>query len=151
MIKIEEKQPFTVLAIYHPKVWRGSAIGAELTRLTRDLGFKPLRTKRMRLHKNAKQRKRRLHADVTNQADPNTEAASWHQDGDLTLGFPMNHAIVVWCNRAPTEFEYDGRIYRPKPFQVVIARNLACRHRQPPAAAGRRWFFRQRVELPTGV
>lgn len=139
--------PFTVLATYHPKVWRGAAIGRELTRITKDLGLKPLRAKRMRLHKNARWRRRRLHADVTCYADPKSEATSWHKDGDLTSGFPMEHAIVVWCNKAPTEFKHKGKVFRPKPFQVVIARNMDCQHRQPPDAPARRWFFRQRVEL----
>jgi hypothetical protein len=33
----------------------------------------------------------------------------------------------------------------------VIVRNLACKHRRPADAPGRRWLFRQRVEVPKNI
>lgn len=63
----------------------------------------------------------------------------------------MNHAEVLWANKTPTEFQYQGKIYQPKPFEVVLVKNLSCYHRRPKDAPGRRWIFRQRVEVPKHI
>lgn len=95
-----------------------------------------------------------LHAEVRRFAQPSGQGSGWHKDGDMESapGEVMDHAAVLWAEVKPTEFQLDGHIYRPKPCEIVIARNLACSHRCPPDTPKppkRRWFFRQRVEVPT--
>lgn len=96
-----------------------------------------------------------LHAEVRRFAQPYGQGGGWHKDGDLEPRPDeiMDHAAVLWAEKCPTEFRTsDGQIHQPKPGEIVIARNLACPHRSPlstPKPPKRRWFFRQRVELPT--
>lgn len=94
-----------------------------------------------------------LHAEVRRFAQPSGQGHSWHKDGDLEArpSEVMDHAAVLWAEITPTEFKHNGKVYQPKPGEIVIARNLACPHRCPPEAPAppkRRWFFRQRVEVP---
>ena len=141
--------PFLVLKErYCPKTWRAWQIGRYLTRLTKSLGLIPLDDP---VHGPQKFRAwcdKTLHAEagwVTYKAG---QGEDWHQDGDTKPGSRMNNAMVLWSNRTPTEFRFNGRVYQPEPFQVIIAKNLSCHHRRPDNAPGRRWLFRQRVEVP---
>lgn len=95
-----------------------------------------------------------LHAEVRRFAQPNGQGSGWHKDGDMEPNPKevMDHAAVLWSEKVPTQFKYNGTIYQPEPGQIVIARNLGCAHRSPPNTPKppkRRWFFRQRVEVPT--
>lgn len=145
-------KPYVVLKErYIPKRWRAWRIGRDLTTLTEELGLVPLDDP---IHGPQVFRAwcdEDLHAEcgwVTYRGGP---AEDWHYEGDTTPGAKTDSALVVWANRTPTEFKYDGEIYQPKPFQVVIGRNLGCLHRRPGNAPKRRWFFRQRVEIPTHI
>lgn len=93
------------------------------------------------------------HAEVRRYAQPDGQGQSWHKDGDMDPDSHeiMDHAAVLWSEVTPTEFFHDGTVWRPDPGQIVIARNLGCDHRSPPDTPKppeRRWFFRQRVEVP---
>lgn len=134
---------------YVPRVWRAWEIGRALTRLTREMGLVPLKDP---LH--GPQRFRawcslRLHAECGWVTYKGNQGEDWHQDGDLKPGSRMDNAMVLWANRTPTEFRFNGRIYQPKPFQVILVRNLAGHHRRPGNCPRRRWLFRQRVEVPS--
>ena len=142
----QRELPYVVLAVFKPgpRPWRKSRIHRALTQLTHDLGFKPLPGRAWKLVG-----QRGLHAEVRKRAVPGTQATGWHQDGDMDPGVNMDHAIITWANVAPTEFKVGNNIFQPKPFEVVIVRNLGVYHRRPPGAPHERWLFRQRVEVPT--
>lgn len=94
------------------------------------------------------------HAEMRRFAQPNGQGGGWHKDGDLEPDAKdvMDHAAVLWAEVVPTEFQYDGKVWQPEPGEIVIARNLVCPHRCPPDTPDppkRRWFFRQRVEVPS--
>ncbi len=145
-------RPYIVLKQrYRPKRWRAWSIGRYLTRLTEERGLVPLddsihgpQTFRAWCNKD-------LHAECGWVTYKGNQGEGWHQDGDLAPGSQMDHAEVLWSNRTPTEFQYKGKIYQPKPFQVILVKNLSCMHRRPANAPKRRWFFRQRVEVPTHI
>ena len=138
--------PYKILGTYWPVTWRGRKIAHALLQMTERLGYKPLKVKKLRLHKDAVWRSRKLHADVVNHTNPHSEATSWHQDGDLTAGFPLKHGLILWASNTPTELKTpDGQVWRPKPGQVIYVENAEVHHRQPPDACSRRWLFRQRV------
>ncbi len=142
-------EPYVVLKErYCPKQWRAWRIGRYLTSLTAEMGLTPLDDP---IHGPQSFRAwcdRGLHAEAGWVTYSGGQGRDWHQDGDTKPGSRMDNAMVLWSNRTPTEFKYKGRVYQPKPFQVIIARNLACHHRRPANAPGRRWLFRQRVEIP---
>lgn len=136
---------------YVPKIWRAYRIGRDLTRLTRSLGLMPLNDpihgpQRFRAWCNEE-----LHAECGWKTYKGHQGEDWHRDGDLAPGSKMDNAMVLWANRTPTEFRVGETIYQPKPFQVILARNLACLHRRPANAPKRRWIFRQRVEVPKHI
>lgn len=138
-------KPYIVLGVYHPSRWRAWLIGRDLTTFTREAGLMPLRGRAWKLARGS-WADPMLHAEVRRRGVPGSQATGWHQDGDMD-DVEMNHAIVTWANVAPTEFKVGGTVYQPKPFEVVLASNLACYHRRPPDAPPRRWLFRQRVEM----
>ncbi len=144
--------PYLVLKErYCPKTWRAWQIGRYLTRLTGELGLVPLDDP---VHGPQTFRAwcdEALHAEAGWVTYGGGQGRDWHQDGDTKPGSRMDNAMVLWANRTPTEFRSNGRIYQPKPFQVIIVRNLGCEHRRPADAPSRRWSFRQRVELPTFI
>lgn len=143
-------RPYIVLnKCYVPKAWKAWQIGRDLTHFTRELGLVPLNDpehgpQTFRAWCNVD-----LHAEVGWVTYKKGQGEDWHQDGDLAPGSKMDNAMVLWANRTPTEFRYQDKVYRPKPFQVILVRNLACHHRRPANAPKRRWLFRQRVEVPT--
>lgn len=144
--------PYLVLKQrYCPKTWRAWQIGRDLTNLTRKLGFVPLddpahgpQTFRAWCDED-------LHAEAGWVTYKKGQGEDWHQDGDLEPGSRMDNAMVLWANRTPTEFRFGGKIYQPKPFEVILVRNLSCHHRRPKNAPTRRWLFRQRVEVPKHI
>lgn len=141
-------QPYKVLATFRPERWIPRRVGPQLAKLTARLGYKPLKVKKLRLHKQALWRSRRLHADLTTRTNPHSEATSWHQDGDLTQDFPLDHGLILWATNTPTELKLpSGEVVRPRPYEVIFVRNRDVHHRQPPDAKRVRWLFRQRVSL----
>ena len=142
--------PYLVIGYYKPKKYRGSIIGKALTKITKNIGLVPLIDKVHGPQMTSIWADAKLHAEVRRFAQ-HSQGSQWHQDGDLADGSTMNHCAVLWAAKAPTEFKVaDGNVYRPKPFELVIARNLNGHHRSPPdcpTKPTRRWFFRQRVEI----
>ena len=145
--------PFLLMGTYKPKRYRGSLIGEYLTKFTERLGLVPLVDGVHGPQVTSIWCNEKLHAEVRRFAQ-HSQGSSWHQDGDLAPGSNMDHAAVLWAAVTPTEYNVGKEIFRPEPFEIVIARNLGCVHRSPPDAPHppeRRWFFRQRVELPTDI
>lgn len=143
--------PYMILDIYKPKRYRASLIGAALTKFTKDLGLIPLKDPVHGPQETSIWCSVPLHAEVRRFAQ-HSQGSQWHQDGDLADGSFMDHAAVLWAATTPTEFKANDNVYRPEPFQIVLARNLNGHHRSPPdapKAPTRRWFFRQRVQIPT--
>lgn len=144
--------PYVVLRKrFVPRRWRAWYIGRRLTDLTEKRGLIPLddpahgpQTFRAWCDED-------LHAECGWVTYKGNQGEDWHQDGDLKPGSRMDNAMVLWSNRTPTEFRYKNKIYQPKPFEVILVRNLACHHRRPANAPKRRWIFRQRVEVPTHI
>ncbi len=146
--------PYVVLKQrYCPSRWNARRIGEYLTSFTEELGLVPLDDP---IHGPQTRRSAVAWSDVDFHAevrkytvrDPAALGFDWHREGDLTPGARMDSALVVWTNRTPTEFLFNGEIYQPRPFQIIIGRNMGCEHRRPANAPRRRWFFRQRVEVP---
>ena len=144
--------PYIVLKEHYcPKTWRAWRIGRDLTRFTKQQGLVPLNDPIHGPQTFKAWCSRRLHAECGWITYKGGQGEDWHQDGDMAPGSQMDHAEVLWANRTPTEFQYEGRIYRPKPFQVILVRNLSCEHRRPADAPKKRWLFRQRVEVPKHI
>ena len=137
--------PYKVLGRYVPPKWRAWQIGKDLTKLTASLGYVPLVDKHIKQNKGAAWYDESLHAEVRKTAVPFSEGTDWHQDGDTSSGANMDHVLVLWSNKSPTEFRVGDNVYVPDRFQVVAAKNLACVHRRAPEVEGRRWSFRQRM------
>lgn len=135
--------PYKVLGVYHPAIWRGLHIGRDLTRFTARWKLVPLNAEDRRYH-GATWADPALHAHVRRRTLRSEAGEQWHQDGDYGH-VPMNHSLVFWSNRAPTEFSVGGKTFQPQPFEVVLFNNLDGLHRRPPTAPRRRWIFRQRV------
>lgn len=144
--------PYVVLRErFMPKRWRAWYIGKRLTEITQREGLVPFDDPAHGPQPFRAWCDEELHAECGWVTYKGNQGEDFHQDGDLKEGARMDSALVLWTNRTPTEFEYKGRIYQPKPFQLVIARNLACKHRRPSNAPKRRWIFRQRVEVPDHI
>ena len=145
-------KPYIVLKPrYLPKAWRAWRIGRDLTRLTRGLGLIPLDDPAHGPQTFRAWCDEKLHAEVGWVTYKKGQGEDWHQDGDLSPGSKMDNAMVLWANRTPTEFRFNGKIYQPKPFEVILVRNLGCHHRRPANAPKKRWMFRQRVEVPKNM
>ncbi len=148
--------PFVVLTTYKPKKpYSAKAIGADLVAITKEFGIAPLNDVVHGAQTTSTWCDPELHAEVRRFAQPHGMGKSWHQEGDTTPGSIMQAALVVWAARNPTQFRFaEGdtkTIHTPEPFQVVIGCNLACYHRtnpNVPKPPTRRWFFRQRVQIP---
>lgn len=146
-------KPFVVLHEYWcPLEWDPEYIGKRLCQLTNSKGLRP--------HHDPKHGpvplvyswfSVPLHAEVRQVTAPIPSATQWHQDGDTTSGSNMNCGIVTWANRTPTELQWEGKVYQPKPFEVVLFRNTGPQHRRPKDAPKWRWMFRQRVALPEHI
>lgn len=138
--------PYVVLGTYYPsQPYRAWKVGRDLTRMTESLGFKPFPVVGGKTNDGAAWIKHELHAEARLTAHGDAEGASWHQDGDNTTGADMDHTLILWADRLPTQFRVGGTIYQPLPFELVAVRNQKCVHRRPPEAEGFRMSFRQRV------
>lgn len=137
--------PYVILEVYKPAIWKSWKIGRDLTIITKNLGFKPFKAVDTR-YQGAAWADIELHAHVRRRTLRKEDGAQWHQDGDYGH-IPMEHGLIFWSNRTPTEFKVWDQIYQPKPFEVVYFSNLDGLHRRPPNAPRKRWLFRQRVEL----
>jgi hypothetical protein len=147
-------KPYAVLTTYHPPKlpgkdglvrYRGYRIGKDLVALVESLGLKPFPVGKHKTHPGAAWSNAERHAEVRKTAVSDSEGTQWHQDGDTT-GADMNCGLVLWSDTHPTQFKTpDGKVYQPKPFEVVAVRNLSCHHRRPNDAPSQRWSFRQRI------
>lgn len=163
-------KPYLSLGKYMPSRWRASIVGRELTDLTAKLGllphYDPMHGPLELTGRNWVSKV--LHAEVRRRTFKTNQAESFHYDGDLQEGSRPDCAIVLWASNNPTEIKWrqcqcgacgDTRqpksiheeIYSPRPYEIVIFRNLACLHRRPANVPRIRWVFRQRVSLPTNM
>ena len=145
-------KPYQIIGYYKPSKLRGSIIGPDILSVISKFGLTPLDDPEHGPQVTSIWCDEALHAEVRRFAQPGGQGSSWHQDGDLADGSRMDHAAVLWSNKCPTEFKSGGTIYQPQPFEIVIAYNLKGYHRTPPNVPKppeRRWFFRQRIEIPT--
>ena len=123
-------------------------IGADLTRITHEMGFVPLVDEHIKQNKGAAWYDEGLHAEVRMTAVPGSEGTGWHRDGDTSPGANMNHRLILWASDTPTLIKTpDGTVFQPLPFQLIIINNMEVLHRRPDNAPLRRWSFRQRVTL----
>lgn len=144
--------PYIVLRKrFIPKRWRAWYIGRQLTQLTRSKGLVPLDDPRHGPQTFRAWCDEELHAECGWRVYPNGAGGDWHQDGDTTPESRMDNAMVLWANRTPTEFLYKGKVYQPRPFEVILVRNLSCKHRRPGSVPEKRWLFRQRIEVPEHI
>lgn|SRR5678815_295918 len=144
------EKPYLTLAKYIPPEWDSKRVGLYLTSLTADLGLIPHKDPAHGpIHwKGGSWFSEPLHAEVRRRTSFKKEAESWHQDGDTTPGAKMDCALALWASNTPTEFRWNGTIWRPGRWELVLVRNLLVKHRRPPLAPLVRWVFRQRVEVP---
>ncbi|MCI0562147.1 MAG: hypothetical protein MN733_26975 [Nitrososphaera sp.] len=149
-------EPYIVLGTYKPtvldKAWK---VGEFITDFTRRWGLIPLYDPEHPAQSWAPWNSRQLHAEVKKTAAGIVPAKAncWHYDGDTTPGSRTEHALVFWSSVAPTEIRFNGqeKIYRPKPWEIVILHNLHCLHRRPDDAPFNRFIFRQRCEVPKHI
>lgn len=155
-------KPYLSLGLYKPSRWRAYQVGRELTDMTCDLGliphYDPMHGPLELTGRNWVNKL--LHAEVRRRTFNTTQAEGWHYDGDTTEGSKPDCALVLWASNNPTQIrwkDYHGevppigrgtQIYQPRPYEVVIFRNLSCLHRRPPNVPRVRWVFRQRVQVP---
>lgn len=90
-----------------------------------------------------------LHAEVRKRSFKTKMAEGWHYDGDTTPGAKPECAIVVWASTMPTEIKWQGLVYQPEPWEVVVFKNMSVTHRRPAGVPKKRWVFRQRVRVPS--
>lgn len=140
--------PFTVIGEYRPTEWKAYKVGRDICRITRQAGLVPLVDPVHGPQTWTPWHNEELHAEVKKRSPRNPKGEDWHQDGDLDPGSVMDHALVLWATNTPTQFRVGSDVYQPKPYSIVVARNLGSFHRRPPDAPRVRWLFRQRVVVP---
>jgi len=145
--------PYIVLGTFKPKTWKSWDIGKRLTDFTKESGLVPHVDPVHGAQTWVPWYDEALHAEVRIWTEKNRQGCDWHKDGDTTSGARMDCAIVLWADWAPTEFQYAGKISQPRPYEVVLFRNLAPSHRRPPhiKAEAERWVFRQRCRVPEHI
>lgn len=145
-------KPYIVLSMYKPSKWRASIVGRELTDLTDSLGLVPHYDP---LHGPLELTGRNwcsklLHAEVRRRTFSTNQAEGWHYDADLNPDGNPDCSLVTWASNNSTQVKWrigaDTTIYQPRPYEVVIFKNLECLHRRPPNSPRVRWLFRQRVK-----
>lgn len=138
-------RPYSILAIYKPEIWKCWHIGRDITRITRHAGLRPFDFPDTR-YARAPWSNPELHAHVRRRTLRKEDGAQWHQDGDYGH-VPMEHGLVFWANTSPTEIrDIEGKVWYPKPYEVIYINNLEVYHRRPVNAPRHRYFFRQRVQ-----
>lgn len=147
---MKKNLPYRVLGSYHPTFWKAWKVGRDLTNITKSHGLIPHDDPAHGpIHWKKGWYSDELHAEVRKKTSQRAlQAEDWHYDGDTTPDAKPDCALVLWATATPTEFMYKGQIYQPKPFEIVIAKNLVVRHRRPAGCPVDRWVFRQRVATP---
>lgn len=145
--------PYVVLGTYQlPSPLKCWKIGEDLCKMTKKLGLAPLHDPNHPAQDWCPWSSNFLHAEVKKNAAGIVPAKAnvWHYDGDTTPGAETDCGIVLWSNVAPTMIRHNEseKVYRPKPFEVVLFRNSRCTHRRPDDAPYHRYIFRQRVNVP---
>lgn len=144
-------EPFVVLTTYRPEIWNPRKVGLDLCAITRGNDLKPHPDPIHGPLTTVPWYSDRLHAEVRRRTFKTKQAEGWHYDGDTTPGANPNCAMVLWASNTPTEILYKGEIYVPKPYDVVLFKNLSVQHRRPLDCPRVRWVFRQRVAVPTHI
>ena len=145
-------KPYIVLGVYKPERWNPTIVGLDLTRLTKSKGLIPHVDPAHGPNKLVKSwYSEKLHAEVHRRTANVTSAEDWHYDGDITPGSKPDCCLVLWSSNHPTEIQYQGKIFMPKPYEVVIFKNMSVKHRRPAGAPRVRWLFRQRVAVPSHI
>lgn len=143
---MQRTKPFISLGYYRPVDHKAWKVGRDLTRLTASLGYTPFPKIGGRVNIGAAWSRPALHAEARLTGSSMSEGAGWHQDGDNTRGADMNHTLILWADRDPTQFLADDVVYQACPYEVVAFHNLRGHHRRPPTVEGSRMSFRQRVK-----
>ena len=140
--------PYMVLDVYKPYRWNPRIVGRDLTDLTKSHGLIPHVDPAHGPLTTVPWYSNKLHAEVRRRTFNTKKAEDWHYDGDTTPNSKPDCALVVWATNHPTEIKYNGTIYTPKPYEVIIFKNMDCTHRRPENCPRVRWVFRQRVAVP---
>lgn len=143
--------PYVVLGIYKPTRWKSWAVGKDLTRMTKEAGLKPHYDPAHGPLTTVPWFSKELHAEVRRRSFKTKQAEGWHYDGDLTPGAKPACCLVLWATNNPTEIMWNGKIYTPNPYEVVIFKNMSVTHRRPANVPRKRWVFRQRVAIPSHI
>jgi hypothetical protein len=149
-------KPYIVLGVYKPPVWKAFKVGRALCAMTKNAGLQPHVDPAHGPLNGAQWHSDMLHAECRKRSFKTKQAESWHFDGDLEPGAKTNCGIVLWSSCMPTLIKRQQGggleiIYQPKPFEVVLFRNLFCFHRRPTGVPRDRWTFRQRVAVPAHI
>lgn len=144
-------EPFRVLATYKPPKWNAQRVGLDLTDITKSYGLIPHDDPAHGPLIKVPWFSIKLHAEVRRRTFKTKQAEDWHYDGDTTPGSKPDCCLVLWATNHPTEIKYNGTIYVPNPYDLVIFKNMSVRHRRPENCPRIRWVFRQRVAIPTNL
>jgi hypothetical protein len=143
--------PYKVLDTYHPTAWKAWKVGRDLTTLTKKHGLAPHPDPIHGPLLTVPWVSEELHAEVRKRTFKTKQAEDWHFDGDITPGANPHCCLVLWTTNTPTEIMYQGKIYTPNPYEVIIFKNLSVKHRRPPNCPRIRWIFRMRTQIPTHI
>lgn len=143
------EQPFLVLDRYKPSRWKAWKVGEDLTTITRNHGLIPHVDPEHGPLLTVPWVSVKLHAEVRRRTFKTKQAEDWHYDGDTTPGSKPDCCLVLWATNTPTEIMYKNQIYVPKPYDVIIFKNMSVKHRRPENCPRIRWVFRQRVAVPS--
>lgn len=148
MMMEPDPKVFLVLDTYHPKIWKSWRVGRDLTSITEKYGLIPHVDPAHGPLLNVPWVDEKLHAEVRRRTFKTKQAEDWHYDGDTTPNSRPDCCLVLWATNTPTEIMYKNKIYTPKPFELVIFKNMSVKHRRPANCPRIRWVFRQRVAIP---
>ena len=143
--------PYVVLGVYKPEEWKSWRVGRDLTNITKECGLKPHYDPAHGPLTTVPWYSIPLHAEVRRRTFKTAQAEDWHYDGDTTQGSKPECCLVLWASNHPTEIQWNGKIYVPKPYEVVLFKNMSVRHRRPANVPRIRWVFRQRVGVPNHI
>src|SRR6266568_2775907 len=133
--------PFVVLGTYKPDKWNATKVGLDLTNLTKKAGLIPHVDPAHGPNKLVKSWfSEKLHAEVHRRTASVQAAEDWHYDGDTTPGSKPNCCLVLWSTNHPTEVMFEGKVYTPKPYEVIIVKNMSVKHRRPAEVPRVRWL-----------
>src|SRR5258705_2683345 len=144
-------KPYLVLETYHPPMWKAWKVGHDLTDITRNRGLIPHVDPAHGPLLNVPWVSEELHAEVRRRTFKTKQAEDWHFDGDTSPGSKPECCLVLWATNNPTEIQYQGKIYVPEQYELIIFKNMSVRHRRPAHCPRIRWVYRQRVEIPKHI